>query len=86
VFLNHFAGLRAALKLANGGPVLFLYEKLPLALDALMAVHAEPWPDARRIAADAVVADAAAVVARIAEMATRATTADASADYGSITG
>ena len=56
-----------ALELAGGGPVLFVYEKLPLALDALTAVGATPWPDADRVvpgaaaAAEAAAADAAAV-------------------------
>jgi cyanophycin synthetase len=38
--------LRAAAGLAGGGPVLFLYEKLAAAHDALAAIGAEPWPDA----------------------------------------
>lgn len=43
---NPADALRAALRLAGGGPVLFLYEKLALARDALAAVGAEPWPEA----------------------------------------
>jgi len=43
---NPADALRAALRLAGGGPVLFLYEKLGLARDALAAVDAEPWPEA----------------------------------------
>jgi cyanophycin synthetase len=37
--------LREAVGLAAGAPVLFLYEKLPLALAALEAVGATPWPE-----------------------------------------
>ena len=33
-----------AVALAGGGPVLFLYEKLAVARDALAAIGAEPWP------------------------------------------
>jgi hypothetical protein len=43
---NPADALRAALRLAGGRPVLFLYEKLALARDALAAVGAEPWPEA----------------------------------------
>jgi hypothetical protein len=43
---NPADALRAALRLAGGRPVLFLYEKLALARDALAAVDAEPWPEA----------------------------------------
>jgi cyanophycin synthetase len=43
---NPADALRAALRLAGGGPVLFVYEKLALARDALAAVGAEPWPEA----------------------------------------
>jgi len=43
---NPADALRAALRLAGGKPVLFLYEKLALARDALAAVDAEPWPEA----------------------------------------
>jgi cyanophycin synthetase len=42
---NPADALRAALELAAGGPVLFVYEKLAMATDALAAVGAEPWPD-----------------------------------------
>ncbi len=41
---NPADALRAALDLADGGPVLFVYEKLALANDALVAVGAQPWP------------------------------------------
>ena len=51
---NPADALRAALRLAGGGPVLFLYEKLALASDALAAVGAQPWPEA---GADARAAD-----------------------------
>jgi cyanophycin synthetase len=44
---NPADALRAALELADGGPVLFVYEKLAMAADALAAVEAEPWPDER---------------------------------------
>jgi cyanophycin synthetase len=37
--------LRAAIDLAAGGPVLFLYEKLDPALAALEALGATPWPE-----------------------------------------
>jgi cyanophycin synthetase len=40
---NPADALRTALRLAGGGPVLFVYEKLVLARDALAAVGAEPW-------------------------------------------
>jgi cyanophycin synthetase len=72
---NPADALRAALRLAGGRPVLFLYEKLALARDALAAVGAEPWPEAEASprapappgsadpeAAGAAVAAAAAVV------------------------
>ncbi len=39
------AALRAAVELAAGGPVLFLYEKLDPALAALEALGATPWPE-----------------------------------------
>jgi cyanophycin synthetase len=42
---NPADALRAALRLAGGGPVLFLYEKLAFAWDALAAVDAQPWPE-----------------------------------------
>jgi cyanophycin synthetase len=78
---NPADALREAIELAAGGPVLFLYEKLALARDALAAVGAVPWPEddrtvagaaaaAEAVAADAAVADAAeAVVASAAAMA-----------------
>jgi cyanophycin synthetase len=37
--------LRAAVELAAGGPVLFLYEKLDPALAALESLGATPWPE-----------------------------------------
>jgi cyanophycin synthetase len=40
------AALRSALGTADGHPVLFLYEKLAMARDALGAVGARPWPAA----------------------------------------
>jgi cyanophycin synthetase len=43
---NPADALRAGLALADGAPVLFLYEKLGLARDALQAVGAQPWPEA----------------------------------------
>ena len=46
---NPADALRAALELAGGAPVLFIYEKLALAMDALAAVGAEPWPEERRL-------------------------------------
>jgi cyanophycin synthetase len=45
---NPADALRAALELAGGSPVLFVYEKLALAMDALGAIGAEPWPQERR--------------------------------------
>jgi len=50
---NPADALRAALELAGDAPVFFVYEKLALAMDALAAVGAEPWPEERRpVAAD----------------------------------
>jgi cyanophycin synthetase len=43
---NPADALRAGLALADGAPVLFLYEKLGLAHDALSAAGARPWPEA----------------------------------------
>jgi cyanophycin synthetase len=43
---NPADALRAALSHASGAPVLFLYEKLAMARDALQAVGAQPWPEA----------------------------------------
>jgi cyanophycin synthetase len=37
--------LREAVQLAGGGPVLFLYEKLATAHEALAAIGAQPWPE-----------------------------------------
>ena len=42
---NPADALRAALAVANGAPVLFVYEKLALAHDALLAVGAQSWPE-----------------------------------------
>src|SRR5215469_7469312 len=42
---NPADALRLALQRATGAPVLFLYEKLAMARDALQAVGAEPWSD-----------------------------------------
>jgi len=38
------AALRAAVAMASGGPVLFLYEKLAMAPEALEALGGQPWP------------------------------------------
>ncbi|HEX4094704.1 MAG TPA: Mur ligase family protein [Trebonia sp.] len=38
------SALSAAVAMAAGGPVLFLYEKLAMAHDALAALGARPWP------------------------------------------
>jgi cyanophycin synthetase len=43
---NPADALRTAVELAAGEPVLFVYEKLALARDALAVVGAEPWPEA----------------------------------------
>jgi cyanophycin synthetase len=43
---NPADALRSALALADGAPVLFLYEKLAMAHDALHAVGAQAWPEA----------------------------------------
>ena len=40
------SALGAAVAMAAGSPVLFLYEKLPMAHDALAALGASPWPAA----------------------------------------
>jgi cyanophycin synthetase len=45
---NPADALRTALELAAGAPVLFVYEKLALAMDALTAVGAEPLPEQHR--------------------------------------
>jgi hypothetical protein len=37
--------LRGAVELAGGGPVLFLYEKLAAAREAVAAIGAVPWPE-----------------------------------------
>ncbi len=68
---NPADALRTAVGLAAGAPVLFVYEKLGLARDALAAVGAEPWPEADvpllgaahpADSAEAAVVDAAAAV------------------------
>jgi cyanophycin synthetase len=90
---NPADALRVGLRLADSGPVLFVYEKLAMAHDALAAVGAEPWPEAdseildAAAAAEAAAADAAAVAdaaaAVVADAAAAAVHAsDASADYG----
>jgi cyanophycin synthetase len=64
---NPADALRAALALADGAPVLFVYEKLEMARDALAAVGARPWPEASSPApADSVVAKAESMTAEIA--------------------
>jgi cyanophycin synthetase len=64
---NPADALRAALAVANGAPVLFVYEKLALAHDALFAVGAQPWPEASRPAtAESVVAAAETMTKEIA--------------------
>ncbi len=64
---NPADALRAALAVANGAPVLFVYEKLALAHDALLAVGAQPWPEASRPAtAESVVAVAETMTKEVA--------------------
>jgi cyanophycin synthetase len=64
---NPADALRAALALAGGGPVLFVYEKLEMALDALVAVGAQPWPDASStVPGDSAVAEPESMTATIA--------------------
>jgi cyanophycin synthetase len=87
---NPADALRDGLALADGGPVLFLYEKLGMALDALQAVGAQPWPEASsagtaapvppRIGAPARVRVPTPALRSVAIAAGRP--ADASADYG----
>jgi cyanophycin synthetase len=90
---NPADALRVGLRLADGGPVLFVYEKLAMPHDALAAVGAEPWPEAdstildAAAAAEAAVADAAALADAAAAVVADAAAAvvhgsDASADYG----
>jgi cyanophycin synthetase len=43
--------LRTAVTMAGGNPVLFLYEKLGAAADAIDAIGGQPWPDAAGAAA-----------------------------------
>ena len=43
---NPTDALRTAIELAAGSPVLFVYEKLALARDALAGIGAQPWPEA----------------------------------------
>jgi cyanophycin synthetase len=66
--------LKAGLRLAAGGPVLFVYEKLAMAHDALAAAGAQPWPDA-----DSALSDAARPAAAGAAAAAEALAADAAA-------
>jgi cyanophycin synthetase len=76
--------LRAALTLAGGAPVLFLYEKLALAHDALLAVGAQPWPEASRpVLTDSVVAEAESMTAEIASAITAATAGSSIGPAGS---
>jgi cyanophycin synthetase len=80
---NPADALRVALELADGGPVLFLYEQLAMARDALAAVGAQPWPEASCAvrdpaeAAAAVVSDAAQEAMADAAKAVVADAADA---------
>jgi cyanophycin synthetase len=78
---NPADALREGLALADGAPVLFLYEKLGIATDALQAVGAQPWPEAS--GADAPEPDPAPVPAPAAPPAVMAADrpADASAGY-----
>jgi cyanophycin synthetase len=85
---NPADALRAGLSLADGGPVLFVYEKLAMAYDALAAVGAERWSGAdsaipgAAAAAEAVAAEAAAVAdaaAAVVADAVAAVVADAAA-------
>jgi cyanophycin synthetase len=72
---NPADALRFALEAADGGPVLFLYEKLALAHDALTAVGARPWPEAGHpgaALADAVVTEAVSMTAAAASAVTTA--------------
>jgi cyanophycin synthetase len=75
---NPADALRAAVALARGGPVLFLYEKLALAHDALQAVCAQPWPEASCATMLPATADAAADDAASGDAA--AASGDAAAD------
>jgi len=45
------SALRTAVTMAAGHPVLFLYEKLAAAADAIDAIGGQPWPDAATTAA-----------------------------------
>jgi cyanophycin synthetase len=77
--------LRQALALADGAPVLFVYEKLALAREALAAAGAEEWPDA-----DLTSTELASAQARLPELVGAIEpgggqgwlAADGSADYG----
>ena len=74
--------LSRALALADGAPVLFVYEKLALAREALAAAGAEPWPDADLTSTE--LASAAAELAGAIEPGSGAgwLAGDGSADYG----
>jgi cyanophycin synthetase len=82
-----------AVALAGGEPVLFLYEKLAAARDALAAIGAEPWPYADvALAAGGALADPADTVTveslvsgGTKRMAERWPADDASADYELVT-
>jgi cyanophycin synthetase len=56
---NPADALRMALELAGGEPVLFIYEKLAIAHDALTAVDAQPWPEFDSVLRDGTSAAAA---------------------------
>jgi cyanophycin synthetase len=74
---NPSEALRTALAMAAGAPVLFLYEKLAIARDALAAVGAQPWPEASRPArTDSVVAEAESMTAQMASAITAAAIAE----------
>ncbi len=81
---NPADALRAGLALADGAPVLFLYEKLGMALDALQAVGAQGWPEASGAQALDAARPRPPATARIPALTAPAPNpaADASADYG----
>jgi cyanophycin synthetase len=81
---NPADALRAGLGLADGAPVLFLYEKLGIALDALQAVGARRWPEASSAAAPspARVSEPSPTPALPAVAMSAGRPADALADYG----
>jgi cyanophycin synthetase len=87
---NPADALRAGLALADGAPVLFLYEKLGMALDALQVVGAQLWPEASDAHAPGPSPEQTQLAARARTPALTAPradaaagwAADASADYG----